>query len=420
MVRGRRVVVGAVVLAVVAAVAWTVWPSGPAFGERFTRPTAAYPAPLGTGTPAGPLRVAASSTGRLTVSGGLAVLSGGPATVAGRTVDGGAGRLTAVGLRDGSVYWTERRDGHAVETSVADADTDTLAVLWDDGLLERIDARGGRVLWHRELGHAVAAPWPRLWWDPQAGRVVLLSAHRIDVVGVNAGVPGWSAVLPDGDSLTAGWPAIGARTLTVWDLLSGGSSQFLGYDLRSGNRLWQRDGAGYQWPLPDGPDRLVLAGAGRPSVVVDAGSGRDLTQLDAKGMDVESTSGGAGYGFSAGTDARATTLGAVDLTTGAVRWTTALPAGQTVTRVSALGGTLYATVIDTGQVPHRLLLLSYDAATGTRQDSTVLPTVLPSGAADPTAGTYVAASSVAAGTVTVSETGYADSSAATLVLAAAP
>ncbi|MEV0408832.1 PQQ-binding-like beta-propeller repeat protein [Actinoallomurus sp. NPDC050550] len=359
----RGLAVGAAAAVLVAGVGtWAAWPGSPAYGEQFPRPTTAYPA----APDIGPMHVAATATGPVTLSGSLAIVSRNSAlTVTGwPAITGPTDGLAAVGR----AYWTYRRAGHSVVGLTSDGGTDTLSVLWADGLLVRVDARKGKVAWHRDVGAAVAALAPQLWPTRTAGLLLLISGQRIDAVDARTGAVHWNAVQPSGTTLLKEWPAIGTRTLTVSD-----DRQLQTYDLRSGRRLWQRGDLDVLRPLQSGPDQVVPASAPGAIPVLDEDSGRQIRQISStERIELDDIHNGVGYGT-----AREGGPEAISLSDGRVLWTVRLAAAQTLPGVlAARNGQVYAVITD-DRPNHRLLFRTYDATTGLQHSSVEVPLIPP-------------------------------------------
>jgi outer membrane protein assembly factor BamB len=346
------------------------------YGERFTRPAGAYPA---VPTGGGPLQVIGKATGHLTLSGGLAVIGSGTELKVGGSpaLTGPENGLTAASVRSGRAYWTYSRPKHEVRASSSGGKTDLLYVLWDDGLLVRIDTHTGKVGWYHKVGKAFMsqAGTPRLAIASATGLVLLISSARVDAVATADGKSRWSATIPGGRALT-GWPAIGADTLTL-DVTTGRAITF---DLRSGAKLWERDEDFLLWPLSAGPGKVLLSSARGKTPVVDARTGRDLTRFSAGKLRLVTVSEGSVLGSASGTRGpHDPAFGAFDTASGKKLWTADLPTTRDASSPpQVLGKTLYAPVKAPGEKP-RLFVMSYRASDGSPLGSAELPVTTPEG-----------------------------------------
>ncbi|GAB3486710.1 PQQ-binding-like beta-propeller repeat protein [Amycolatopsis cihanbeyliensis] len=133
----HRLAVAGLALVVTAAVAvgGYVLFGTPDYGERINGPSGDYPAPVGDGVPNPPLTVLGRADD--------------PRILDGLGIELGHA-VVARAVRSGAEYWSYDREG-STPSRIATAD-EGLYVLWDDGLLVRLDPRTAEPRWHTETG----------------------------------------------------------------------------------------------------------------------------------------------------------------------------------------------------------------------------------------------------------------------------
>ncbi|WP_203963301.1 PQQ-binding-like beta-propeller repeat protein [Actinocatenispora thailandica] len=360
MTRGHAVLVAVVVVALLggAVGAWRLLADH--YGERVTGPYGSYPGTAGTraelGSFAGPVRLV---DGLAVIGAGNRVRSAGGT----RTLDNG---IAAIDLHTGSLYWSYRRPGHGV---AADTVTRTSTyVLWDDGLLVRLDSRTARPRWHRRLDPQRA---PRL--APAAGGTLLVAAEQALVAVARAdGAVRWQAHPGAGCAFVTRWEAPAARVVAAGTESHGAGScheRVTGYRLNSGRVAWRHSGAGLaDWVLPVDDTTLVDLDA----TVWSADSGRRLRTLR------HWRDGSAGGGLLFGSDQHG--VYATDPSTDRQLWRRPVPAGEEIT-----GPPVYVDGDDvcvmlrsaTGHHTARLRLACYAPRTGAAVAGADVPVVVP-------------------------------------------
>jgi outer membrane protein assembly factor BamB len=377
-----RLAAGTAALVIAAGGGTYVWLNhADGYGERFTRPAGAYPAaPTGGSS----LQVIGKATGDVTLLGSLAVIGSGTELKVGDSpaLTGPENGLTAASVRTGQAYWTYSRPKHGVRASSNGGKTDLLYVLWDDGLLVRINTHTGKVVWHHKVDKTFMSQegTPRLATARTTGLALLISSTRVDAVAAADGKARWSATISDGSHVLTGWPAIGADTLTFEVTTKKSTGKVITFDLRSGAKLWERDDDFLLWPLSAEPGKVLLSSVRGKTPVVDARTGRDLTRFSAGKLQLVDVADGSVLGNASGPrDPHDPAFGAFDIASGKKLWTADLPTSREASSPpQVLGKTLYAPVKAQGEKP-RLFVMSYRASDGSALGAAELPVTTPEG-----------------------------------------
>lgn len=392
-----------VVAGAIAAAVLVVLPSG--YGEQVTGPSGTFPAALTSSgrTPS----VLTTFTGPVSITDGLALVTGGNTVprVSGPAVTIADDEVAAVSLRTGTLYWSYARPGHSPEV-VSAGGPDTGYVLWNDGLLTRVDLRTATVQWHAMVAADVLA-FPSTALRPTAaGQPVLVIGLRgIEAVNAATGAREWTATAPPKCDFNFGLPAI-AGPVVALRLLGGpqACSGYVGYSIATGRIEWRSARTTLlEDPvlLAAGNDQILASGSAGDEVVLNAADGRAERRMDTRdGAQIYSAADGQAY-QTTGVPGRR--LVVWNLNTGREAWQARMPAGlgidgyaagdrgdQAVTR---LGNQVYVTATSSGpRIPDGLndgktvtaldlWLLSYDATTGRLLSRTRLPSVVPAGEA---------------------------------------
>ena len=379
----------AVVVAAGGLTAALVLPGG--YGETISGPFGAYPAPLAaTGQP----HIVAHFYGTVRLDGGLAIVGDGNSVRAPRgsgttaVTDG----ITAVSLRTGRLFWSYRRAGHEVVS--ADAAPSGLYVLWEDGLLVRINPRTAAITWHHVVGaNAVGQVWAAPG-APAPSTVLVISSGQIDAMNELSGSPLWSSQIGGQCQFDDPAPTADVIVVSVHAADDGPSCthSLRGYDLSTGQLRWQEPYPGWlEPPLPVSPDAVAAATRNLQGYqIIAAASGRRLRTINAL-PDPGLTDGDglllAGDGTKSGVGASAGTFGAWDAATGRLLWQHTvrsganlnagpflLSSGQAYTVTASTGPQIPDGLGDGKTLPSTLLSLQgYDARTGRLLNSTALP-----------------------------------------------
>jgi hypothetical protein len=399
LVRRHRLLAAALALVVAAGsvTAALVVPGG--YGGTFAGPFGAIPAPLAaTGQP----RLLAHYYGPVVLNGGLAIVGSGN-TLLGAS---GGGRsavtdgIAAVNLRTGRMYWSYRRPGDAVAYFAVWPGG--LYVLWDDGLLVRINPSTAAIAWQDPIGATGRSSAGVLVTPGPAARAAVLVVSRggIDAVSDTTGSHLWSA--KPGRYCQFYDPTLTADTLVVGQITNPNAipgqcgASLRGYAVPDGRLRWQDHSEQIIPPtlIPVSSDLVVVEegmaanpgvnyGSAGPLDVIDANSGRAVSTI-AAGWNM-GISDGDGLVFAiAGSSGR---FEAWDAATGRMRWQQELPGGQTVLGgpflytsdtagvvVGSVGPPIPDGFRDGKSVPSvRLSLYRYDAGTGRLLSRTPLP-----------------------------------------------
>lgn len=379
----------AVIVAAGSMTAALVLPGG--YGETISGPFGAYPAPLAaTDQP----HIVGHFYGVVRLDGGLAIIGDGNNVHAphGSGTTAVTDGIAAVSLRTGRLYWSYRRPGHEV-VSVAAAPSG-LYVLWDDGLLVRMNPRTATIPWH----HAVGANAAGQVWAAQGpssrSTVLVISSGQIDAMNESTGSPLWSSQISGRCQFDDPAPTADVIVVGVHAADDGPSCthSLRGYDLSTGQLRWQEPYPGWlEPPLPVGPDAVVGGTSDLQSYeVIAAASGRRLRTINAL-PDPGLVDGDgllfAGYLTESGVGASAGTFGAWDTATGRLLWQHTVPGGANLNAGPFLlgSGQAYVVTDSTGpQIPDglgdgktfpstQLWLYGYDARTGRLLSRTALP-----------------------------------------------
>lgn len=307
-----------VVLGVVAAATVTVIHLRQDWHERISGPFGGYPAGFSSGAPTRLLRQVGDAT---TLIDGLALVPFNGSDSAGES---------AVDVRTGRVYWTDRRPDQVVYTAAGPGGSAYL--LWDDGLLTRVDARRARILWqtHLDLGNEGAAIW-----GADAHSVVVVSQRKAVAV-TTAGAVRWTVTPPAGRAFNPGWPVLAGNTVAleadqqpVPD--EGWSYMLQAYDRTTGRLRWRRTDSEARIvnppvPLAAGGDTILIHhDADDNAIRVDAATGRRLGPLQAGPVSAVAADARFVAGESDGHH-----LGAWDARTGKLLWAKRFGSNQDV------------------------------------------------------------------------------------------
>ncbi len=384
----HRLLTAAVAVVVVAGgvTAALVLPGG--YGETVSGPFGPYPAPLAaTGQP----HIVAHFYGVVRLEGGLAIVGDGNHV---RTPSGSATTevtdgIAAVSLRTGRLYWSYERPGHDVVSVTAAPNG--LNVLWEDGLLVRIDPRSAVIAWHHDVGATAGQVWAAEKPGSQ-GTALVISNSEIAAVSESTGSPLWSRQIGApcqfyGPALTTDVVVVG---LHAADDGSSCAHRLQGYDLSTGQLRWQEPYPGWlQAPVAAGPD-TVVGGTSELATyeVINASSGRQERTIAAlRGPSTYDGDDLLLVGDSSSAGDSSDLFGAWDTATGQLLWQHSVPGGESLNAGPFLASSSQADVITDSAGPPipdgvgdgqtlpstQLWLYGYDARTGRLLSRTALP-----------------------------------------------
>ncbi|WP_203661585.1 outer membrane protein assembly factor BamB family protein [Actinocatenispora rupis] len=332
-------------------------------GERVSGPYGGYPGTAGTRAELGRF------TGPVRLVDGLAVVGAGNRIRTGGKAETLRAGLAAVDLRTGSAFWTYRRDGHDVQAFTVSRGA--AYVLWEDGLLVRLDLRTARSVWHRQLDHVTNVHL----LGTAGGGLLVVAEQALVAVDPADGTVRWQ-VRPGQECVfnaRAAAPALRVVVVGSGSTSSAGAcpGRIRAYRLDSGRVAWQHGSDrldAVAGPLVATDDTTVVG----TDTVWDADSGRTVRTL----RDVTDGSGtGGGLLFRADGNG----LTATDPRTGRRVWRQPVPAGRTFTGTPAYldGGHVCVVVRTTGGDTATLRLTCYAPRTGEAAGGTDVPVVAP-------------------------------------------
>ena len=288
---------------------------------------------------------------------------------------GAGGPLTAYDARTDEVRWRyDRRDGQRVQSfGYAGPGAADLVILWDDGVVTRIDGKTGRPVWRLSRHLARSSELWRMRAIPRVG-IVLQDELATYLLDESTGDTRWRSDTLTGDCALDGATAAAGPLIVGFAWRCGSEAGAVAVNAADGAIAWTAGNFARVQTI--GNSITVSSFSERSTAILDPRTHAPRT-LDPAAPLVR---GDPGHGIAVTADKHGDggrRISAFDVATGRKLWTHASPPGTETSSqddgIVAANGRIYAGLHNPGHVFQGWQLWILDAATGRELARTPLP-----------------------------------------------